>query len=67
MKYQCITITPNPEPREPVFRQFAVPVRQVEGMWVPAGRWQEETHLYDAMDMATDRGEASPGEVLPAP
>jgi len=37
-----------------VFRRFTVPVREVEGMWIPDGEPTEETHLYDQAEIAID-------------
>jgi hypothetical protein len=53
MKYQSYTIVRDPEPRrDPEYRIFRVPVHQVDGRWLPAGKAFEETHLWPAFDVA---------------
>lgn len=78
MKYQKYVIVRLPEPDTgmPEYRRFSVPVRQESGRWVPAGTPFDETHLYDADDIAIDvffareQGTATEGGTLddiPAP
>lgn len=46
MKYQFYVIAkPDPEHGEE-YRAFSVPVRELDGQWVPCGKPYEETHLH---------------------
>lgn len=46
MKYQFYVIAkPDPDYGE-AYRAFSVPVREIEGQWVPCGKPYEETHLH---------------------
>jgi len=56
MKYQKYVIVrlPEPETGMPEYRRFSVPVRKETDRWIPAGVPYEETHLYDADDIALD-------------
>lgn len=46
MKYQFYVIAkPDPDCGEE-YRAFSVPVREIDGQWVPCGKPYEETHLH---------------------
>ena len=55
-KYQKYVMVRLPEPETglPEYRRFSVPVRKEAGRCIPAGVPYEETHLYDADDIALD-------------